>query len=82
MAKVRDLRKLIYGMYDSEADFARHLGWERRRLNKITNGAKEPSVTEVNAIATGLSESVETIAQIFLQQSSPIGQRCTDRQVG
>lgn len=71
MAKVRELRSIIYGKYDSEAEFAQVIGWERQRLSKITNGQKEPNVEELNSLALGLGISVEKVAQIFLNFKSP-----------
>lgn len=71
MAKIRELRSIIYGKYDSESQFAQVLGWEKQRLNKITNGKKEPDVVELNALASGLGVSVDNIAQIFLRFKSP-----------
>lgn len=73
--KVRELRSAIYGQYDSEAEFAKALGWPRQRLSKITNGQKEPNVSEINDLALGLGFSVDAIAQIFLRQKSPNGQQ-------
>jgi len=69
--KVRKLRAMIFGLYDSESDFAAAIGWSRQRLNKITNGIKEPDVEELNTLANGLKSSVGDIAQIFLSYKSP-----------
>lgn len=65
--KNSELRGLIYDKYNSEAEMARALGWSRQRLNKITNGLKEPDISELNSIAKRLEKSVGEIAQIFLQ---------------
>ncbi len=70
-AKVKELRGLIYGTFDSEAEMAKEIGWPRQRLSKITNGVKEPDVNELNAIAKPLGKSVGDIAQIFLRYKSP-----------
>lgn len=71
MAKVRELCGLIHSKYDSEADFARALGWPRQKLNRITTGAKEPDLQEVSAMATELGYGLDEIASIFLQDKSP-----------
>lgn len=71
MAKIRELTSLIYGQFDSEADFARSIGWDRRKLNKITTGAKEPDLHEAATMANGLGISLDSIAQIFLHKKSP-----------
>lgn len=74
MPKIKELHRLIYARYDSESDLARTLGWERQRLNKITNGVKEPSLSEVSALSTALGVSFEYAANIFLRLKSPNGQ--------
>lgn len=71
MRKVRELRGLIYGQYDSEAQFASTVGWPRQRVSKITNGIKEPDIDELNVLAKALNKSVGEIAQIFLRYESP-----------
>lgn len=73
MAKVKELCGLIHSQYDTEAEFASKLGWDRRKLNRITNGQKEPDLEEVNEIAKGLNRPLEEIAHIFLDRKSPIG---------
>lgn len=71
MQKVRELRGLIYSQYDSETEFANSIGWPRQRVNKITNGTKEPDIDELNVLAKALNKSVGDIAQIFLRYKSP-----------
>lgn len=63
----REIKSLIFRKYDSEAACAESLGWPRQRLNKIVNGKKEPSVSEVVNIAKVLDESVDSICSIFLR---------------
>ena len=74
MAKVAELRGLIYSRYDSEAQLAKELGWDRQRLNKITNGIKEPDLDEIAALAPKLGSSIEELVHIFLRHKSPDGQ--------
>lgn len=74
MSKVRELRGLIYANYDSESQFADAIGWPRQRINKITNGTKEPDINELNVLAKALNKSVGDVAQIFLRYKSPNGQ--------
>lgn len=59
--KVRELRGLIYSLYDTESEFASELGWERQRLSKITNGAKEPDVDELNVLSKALGKTIDDI---------------------
>ena len=69
MAKILELCGMIHARYNNEASFADALGWSRQRLNKITNGKKEPDLEEVAAMANGLGEPLEKVANIFLQKS-------------
>lgn len=75
MPKVKELRGLIYLKYDSEAEFARALKWPRQRLHRITNGHKEPDLSEVDSIANLLDVSAGSMMDIFLRHKSPNGQR-------
>jgi len=73
--KNKELRSLIFREYDSEAAFARALGWSRQKVNKMTNGVYEPNVQEINDMAVALKTNVEKIIQIFLNFKSPNEQR-------
>ena len=73
MAKILALNGLIHSKFDSEAKMADALGWPRQRLNKITNGDKEPDLDEVREMAAVLGESFMTVASIFLSRRSPSG---------
>ena len=63
--KVFGLRSLIYGKFETESAFATHLGWQRQRLSKITNGKKTPDIYEAKAIAEGLDVDIDTLASFF-----------------
>ena len=69
----REIKSMIYGKFDTEKDCADAMGWPRQRLNKITTGKKEPSVSEVVAFAHVVDKSVEYVANIFLRMASPNG---------
>ena len=71
--KNKKLRGLIYSRYDSEAEFAKAIGWSRQRLSRITNGVKEPNVEDINILAGGLNLNVGDIVEIFLKSKSPNG---------
>lgn len=64
--KNKELRSLIFKEFDSEAAFARAMGWNRQKVYKMTNGMYEPNVQEINAMAVALETNVEKIIQIFL----------------
>jgi len=73
MSKILELNGLIHSRYDNEAQMASALGWPRQRLNKITNGDKEPDLDEVQQIADVLEVPFMSVAQIFLSKWSPNG---------
>ncbi len=77
MAKIKELRGLIYDRYDTETALASELGWPKQRLNKITNGTREPNLEEVAALAEKLDRSVEEVFYIFLRHKSPNRQHMT-----
>lgn len=73
MAKIMSLNGLIHSKYESEAKMADAMGWPRQKLNKITCGIKEPDLDEVKSIADALEVPFMTVAHIFLNEKSPIG---------
>ena len=73
MGKIFELNGLIHSHYSSEAELARTLNWTRQRLNRITNGDKEPDLEEVRDLANALHEPFDKIAHIFLSRKSPNG---------
>lgn len=75
MKKVRELRGIIYSQFDTEAELASRLGWSAQRLNKITNGIKEPDLEELNQLSEALNRPVSDLLQIFLRYKSPNGQQ-------
>lgn len=79
MAKILELNGLIHRKYDNEARMADAMGWQRQRLNKITNGDKPPSLEDIEALSVALDEPVMTIVDIFLRTKSPNGQPQKDQ---
>lgn len=71
MAKILALNGLIHSKFDSESKMADALGWPRQRLNKITNGDKEPDLEEVRDMSFVLEVPFMTVADIFLRLESP-----------
>ena len=66
MKKNLDLKGKIHSKYNSEAEFARVIGWTRQRLSKITNGHRVPTLFEVDFLATALGCSFMDIANFYL----------------
>jgi len=71
MAKIPEVRGLIYAKYATETELAKELGWPKQRLNVITNGVREPDLEEVVALAQKLEKPVEEMIYIFLRWKSP-----------
>lgn len=70
MAKNMQLNGLIHAKFDSESAMARHIGWSRQRLWKITNGDKVPDLFELRDMAEAIDCSVGDLAHIFLAMQS------------
>ena len=64
--KIMRVRGLIYGLYDSESALARHLGWPRQKLNKITNGSRLPNIEELDELSRALNYPAGELMKIFL----------------
>ena len=77
MAKIEELATMINEKYGHEARMANDMGWTRQRLNKITNGRKEPDLEEVQAIAEKLEQPFARVAYIFLSQKSTNGEHAS-----
>ena len=67
MLKNLDLKGRIHSKYNSEAEFAKAIGWTRQRLSKITNGHKVPSLYDVDLLATAFGCSFMDIANFYLR---------------
>ena len=73
MAKILELNGLIHSVFESESKMAAAMGWSRQRLNKITNGDKEPDLNDVREISDALGVPFMNVANIFLRLKSPNG---------
>lgn len=67
---VYPLRGLIYGKFKNEAQCAEALSWPRQKLNKITTGAKNPDIEELNELSKCLGVPLQQMANIFLLKKS------------
>lgn len=64
--KKMELNSLIHGQFSSQAAFARHIGWNKQKVNKIVSGTMTPSIKDVQTIAEGLGVPLMMIMQFFL----------------
>ena len=69
----RSMSSIIHSVFATEAECARSIGWPRQRLNRIVNGQKEPTVTELAEISMATQRHQSEIADIFLAFWSPNG---------
>lgn len=74
MKQITGLKNEILNAYKKESKCAEAMGWPRQKLNKITNGDKEPTVEELNAIAIALNKPISFVVSFFLPSESPNGQ--------
>lgn len=74
MEPIKTVRGLIYDRYKNEAEFGRAIGWPRQRVNKITNGNRQPTIEELETMAIGLDVPTSVLLEFFLHKESPNGQ--------
>ena len=68
-----ELKERIRNDYGTEAELARHLGWSRQKVNRITKEHHKPSIIGATQLAAALRVPVEEIIEIFLPERSPNG---------
>ncbi len=71
MKQENSLKREILKVYKYESHCADAMGWTRQKLNKITNGDKEPTVEELNAIAKAIHKPISYVISFFLPAESP-----------
>ena len=70
-----EIKAVISAHFPTESALARELGWPRQRLNKLTTGARLPTIREINDLSRELGMPVGNLVDIFLRIKSPNGQR-------
>lgn len=65
--RIHEFHSIVASLYDSEALLARDLGWTRQRLNKISNGVKQPNLQEVDTLSAVLHVEPGELIAIFLR---------------
>ncbi len=66
-ARLSDLKTCIAMRFDSESEMARLVGWDRNRLNRITTGAKVPSLLDVTILSMALRMTLDEVTAFFLE---------------
>lgn len=62
-----ELKKMIKEKFPTEAACARALEWDRRKLNKLTTGKKEPDIRELFDLSNVLDVPITELVIIFLR---------------
>lgn len=69
------LRKLIYGKYETQTAFAKHMKWPVNKVNAMLTGKYVPSLKEVEMISIDLDLDTQSMLDIFLPHISPNGDK-------
>jgi DNA-binding phage protein len=69
---INNVKGAVYARYRDIADLANTLGWSRQKLSPIVNGKKEPSLSEVQAMASAMEMDVVQLTAFFLELKSQI----------
>lgn len=67
---INNVKGAVYARYRDIADLANALGWSRQKLSPIVNGKKEPSLSEVQAMASAMEMDVVQLTAFFLELKS------------
>jgi len=60
----------VYARYDNIASLSKVLGWSRQKLSLIVNGKAEPTLSDIQAMASAMCMSAEELASFFLDLAS------------
>ena len=67
---INNVKGAVYARYKDIADLANTLGWSRQKLSPIVNGKKEPSLSDVQAMAKAMDMDVAQLTSFFLELKS------------
>lgn len=59
------LRGLVFGRFQTIADFADAIRWDRNKAARIVNGRQEPSKKDMDALIVFFAIPQEHIAPVF-----------------
>lgn len=69
-----ELRYEIIRKFNTQAEFAKELGWTENKMSKMMQGKYIPDLNEVINIAEKLSIGSSRFLEIFLDKKSPYGE--------
>lgn len=67
---INNVRGAVYARYKDIATLADKLGWSRQKLSMFVNGYREPSLSDIQAMAEALEMEVEELTLFFLKLKS------------
>lgn len=70
---INKVKGAVYARFKDIAELANKLGWSRQKLSPIVNGKKEPSLSDVQAMADAMEMESDILASFFLELKS---QKC------
>lgn len=67
---INKVRGAVYARYKDIATLAKELGWSRQKLSMFVNGNREPSLSDIQAMAGAMEMDVAELALFFLELKS------------
>ena len=67
---INNVKGAVYARYKDIAELAQTLGWSRRKLSPIVNGKREPSLSDIQAMAKAMAMDADELASFFLELKS------------
>lgn len=67
---INKVRGAVYERYSDIASLAKEIGWSRQKLSPIVNGKREPSLSDVQAMAKAMDMDADKLASFFLDLQS------------
>lgn len=67
---INNVKGAVYARYKDIAELAETLGWSRQKLSPIVNGKKEPTLSDIQAMAKAMEMDVAQLASFFLELKS------------
>ena len=68
--KINNVKGAVYARYKDIAELAQTLGWSRQKLSPIVNGKREPSLSDIQAMAKAMEMDADELASFFLELKS------------
>lgn len=67
---INNVKGAVYARYKDIAELAQTLGWSRQKLSPIVNGKREPSLSDIQAMAKAMEMDADELASFFLELKS------------